>query len=259
MNNLVKVLIGLVIVFAIVAFFMVVNPFNAVADDKVNLCHKTQSGSNPWVVQRVNANEEQSHLDNGDFLYDGECRGHGDALKECQSNWCEEHQPEVSPSPTPEPSVNPTPTPEPSVSPTPSPTPTPEPSIEPTPTPTPEPVVHVDSWSEKSGPYPAPVCEDGSITIDVMNPLVWRKGDQAIVQYWPTGGSEVNVYYKQVDSPNWQYSLSNQPNNGYVIINGLGTMDITFAIEQINGCAGGPVNLVPIVDGVSDQWVLFRP
>ncbi len=37
---------------------------------KVNLCHHTESNTNPWVVQEVNANEVQSHLDNGDMLID---------------------------------------------------------------------------------------------------------------------------------------------------------------------------------------------
>lgn len=105
----------------------------------------------------------------------------------------------------------------------------------------------------------APSCNDASITANVVNPLVWRNGDQAKVQWWPTAGSQVNIYYKQVNSPVWQYSLNNQPNNGYAVINGLGTMDITFAVEQINGCSGGPVDLVKIVDGATNGWVLFTP
>jgi LPXTG-motif cell wall-anchored protein len=35
---------------------------------RVTLCHKTHSEKNPWVKQTVNANQVQSHLDNGDFL-----------------------------------------------------------------------------------------------------------------------------------------------------------------------------------------------
>jgi len=36
--------------------------------DKLTVCHKTHSDTNPWVIQSINANELQSHLANGDFL-----------------------------------------------------------------------------------------------------------------------------------------------------------------------------------------------
>ena len=40
------------------------------------------------MVQDVDANELQSHLDNGDFLYTGTCTGSGKTLNDCQSAWC---------------------------------------------------------------------------------------------------------------------------------------------------------------------------
>jgi hypothetical protein len=63
--------------------------------DKVTLCHHTESRTNPWVLQEVNANEVKSHIDNGDMLIDKE--------HPCP--------PVVSPSPTP--SSSPTATPHP--------------------------------------------------------------------------------------------------------------------------------------------------
>jgi len=50
--------------------FVLINALNASAhhSDKVTVCHKTDSNTNPWVEQTINANELQSHLANGDFL-----------------------------------------------------------------------------------------------------------------------------------------------------------------------------------------------
>lgn len=62
-------------------------------EEKVNLCHKTSSEENPWVVQEVSANEEQSHLDNGDFLYQGEFGIHTQEARD----WCSEHQSQSQP------------------------------------------------------------------------------------------------------------------------------------------------------------------
>lgn len=58
----------------------------------VYLCHKTHSESNPWVVQQVNANEEQSHLDNGDFVYLGDFKDNGHPVKDAKE-WCAGHVP----------------------------------------------------------------------------------------------------------------------------------------------------------------------
>ena len=56
--------------------------------DKVNVCHKTNSGANPWVVQEVNANQLQSHLDNGDFLYEGPLKDNGHPDQKAADDWC---------------------------------------------------------------------------------------------------------------------------------------------------------------------------
>lgn len=60
-------------------------------EEKVLLCHKTKADKNPWVVQEVKANEEQSHLDNGDKLY----KGPVDEKGKGSDAWCNEQNPET--------------------------------------------------------------------------------------------------------------------------------------------------------------------
>lgn len=62
-------------------------------EDKVNLCHKTHSDSNPFVVQQVNANEVQSHEANGDFLYNGPLDKNGHPDPQAGPLWCADNQP----------------------------------------------------------------------------------------------------------------------------------------------------------------------
>ena len=178
-----------------------------------------------------------------------------------------------SPSPTSTPTPSPTPTPEPTSSPSPSPTPNPcelrdvvcceqekdEVCETPTPTPTPEPtgtptppVVHsAPSTTE------APVCTDIAPVILPANPLVWRNGGTAIVQWQPTQGSHANIYYYQNENPENAHALRDVANTGYYVIEELGTLNWTFEIQQANGCAGG--ERVTIVDGDTNEWMLFTP
>jgi len=60
---------------------------------KTDVCHKTHSQTNPFVPQRVNANQLQSHLDNGDFLYYGPLKANGHPDQKTGSEWCENNQP----------------------------------------------------------------------------------------------------------------------------------------------------------------------
>lgn len=62
-------------------------------DDEVNLCHLTNSQTNPWVVQGVDANQVASHEAKGDFPYNGNCTGNGNTLNSCQNIWCNNNQP----------------------------------------------------------------------------------------------------------------------------------------------------------------------
>lgn len=82
------VLILLVLLF--IAFF--VRNVKANEDNpKVTICHKTDSNTNPWVEQVINANELESHIAKGDFLVD------------------KDHP--CPPKPTPTPTTKPSPTP----------------------------------------------------------------------------------------------------------------------------------------------------
>jgi len=170
--------------------------------------------------------------------------------------------PSASPSPTINPcdveeleywNENPCPTGTPQ--PTATPSGTPEPTLEPSATPSATPAPQVESSSSSSNPD-APACGNSPTNLLPINPHVWRNGDTARVEWQPTEGDNVNIYYKQVSSPVWQYSLSNQPNNGHAEIHGLGTLDITFAIQQTWGCGGGPLTDA-IVDGATSGWVWF--
>lgn len=105
--------IAIIVVLVIVGLFTgVIHASQTNHEDKVNICHLTNSESNPWVAQQVNANELQSHLDNGDFLYKGKTKDDGkpDNKDKQADQWCENHQPEVTPTPTPTPTPTVTPT-----------------------------------------------------------------------------------------------------------------------------------------------------
>jgi hypothetical protein len=86
---------------------------------------------------------------------------------------------------------------------------------------------------------------------------ILRKGGTAIAKWHPTEGDKAHIYYKQNNSPSWQYSLADIDNDGYAVIDHLGNKDITFALQQANGCAGGPLTL-PLVDGPTAGWTMFR-
>jgi hypothetical protein len=92
----------------------------------------------------------------------------------------------------------------------------------------------------------------------VVNPHVYRNGDQAVIKWWPEGGNKVHIFYKQVSSPDWQYSVT-ADNTGYFVINGLDSLDISFAVQAVNDCSGGVSVLSKvIVDGAGSGWVLYR-
>lgn len=61
-------------------------------EDKVALCHKTDSESHPFIVQLVNANEVQSHEANGDFLYNGPTDKNGHPDPKAGPEWCANSQ-----------------------------------------------------------------------------------------------------------------------------------------------------------------------
>lgn len=136
-------------------------------------------------------------------------------------------------------------------------TPTPTPEVTPEPTPAPctsncgSPPTFAGSSTEP------PKCGE-SDPEPVVNPHVYRSNGDAIVKWWPVSGNQVHIYYKQVNSPDWQYSVTTA-NTGYYEIHGLDSMDISFAVQAVNGCSGGTSILSKIiVDGASNGWTLFR-
>jgi len=132
---------------------------------------------------------------------------------------------------------------------------------EPPTTPTPTPETRITTTSTPSGCTEncgTPACTD-STPKEPANPHIYRNGDCAIVKWYPTEGDKANIYYKQVTSDGWQYSVVGIPNTGNYQVCGLDSMDITFAVQQVNGCAAGASVLSSeIVDGDTPTWVLFR-
>ena len=161
--------------------------------------------------------------------------------------------------------VTPTPTPidecekdcEPTTTPTVEPTETPEPTPEPIPTEK-ACVGHCGSAPTFAGSSTNPPVCSAHDPQAVDNPHVYRNGDTAIVKWYPKDGNKAHIYYKQVDSADWQYSVTVE-NTGYAEIHGLGSMDISFAVQAVNDCSGGTSVLSKtIVDGDTSDWILFR-
>ena len=177
----------------------------------------------------------------------------------------------VTPTPTPKPTKTPTPTITPTATPTPTVDPTPtdecgkecgEPELTPTPTPTQE-YRQPDPWncsmdhSCKQEPQ-APVCNDGQVLQLPANFHVLRMNDVAILKWNPTGGSEVNVFYKENNQSNWTHALRDQKNNGYLKIGELDPQTgYTFGLMQKNGCAGGETVTSVVIDPPAKTWTLF--
>jgi hypothetical protein len=113
------------------------------------------------------------------------------------------------------------------------------------------------SSNSTANPPSAPHCNSFAPTKLAANFHIYRQGGDAIAKWFPTDGDKANIYYKQIKSNNWQYSVRDISNSGYYIIHDLGKLNITFALQQSNGCAGGPLTS-PIIDGFSRDWILFR-
>ena len=127
----------------------------------------------------------------------------------------------------------------------------------PEPTPTPEPTTTPKQPENPTTEAGANVCHDDAPANLPANPLVWRKGDCAIVQWQPTGGDRANVYYYENQRPENAHAVRDTDNDGYVEICALGNKDWTFGVQQSGGCAGG--STVWIEDGGTIGWVLFTP
>lgn len=135
------------------------------------------------------------------------------------------------------------------------------PAPEPEPEPTPEPKVeeHHDDTTDHNSAGSAPsYCGNGEELKAPENPHVYRQGDVAEVKWIPTAGDKVHIYYKVNGADGWQFSTT-RSNTGSEFIEGLGSLDISFAIQQENGDRCVSPITPTIVDGATDGWVLFRP
>lgn len=80
---------------------------------KMNLCHKTSSPTNPWeaVSVSVNANNHFDHHD--DYTYAGPTKENGQPVNKPDSDqWCEDNVPPTPIDETPTPPIEETPEPE---------------------------------------------------------------------------------------------------------------------------------------------------
>lgn len=273
----------LIVLFGLILSVSFVTGVMATHNDKVTICHATGSQQNPYQQIEVatdavdgvgNSDHNRSSHQNGEDIippgiWDVTGRNWTTQGQAIWYNNCNIPQPTPTVIPTAQPTATPTATLTPTptivvddISPTPTvtecqdcvtPTPTDQPRVTATPTQAPK----QEANTPTSGVNPGPRCENTPPTKTMANFHVYRKGDDAIVKWWPTEGDKANIYYKQVKSDVWQYSLRDIQNTGYVEIHGLGTLDITFAGQQSNGCAGGPLTN-PVVDGNTNGWVLFR-
>lgn len=147
------------------------------------------------------------------------------------------------------------PSPSPSIEPTPDPTSTPSATPRPTPTPqnNPDPPIIANQPTTETK---VSECPYQNTVKSPSNVHVYRSGDQAIVKWFPTEGNLAHIYYRQNVSSTWQYSVRGVQNNGNYTISGLGSQDITFAVQQVNDCSGGPISPA-VIDGPTNTWTLY--
>jgi len=126
--------------------------------------------------------------------------------------------------------------------------PTPEPYREPAPQP----------CNGCGGEPVAPTCTgDPDITVAPINFFIERKGVEAIAKWIPTGGSEANLYYKEVDQKGWTHAVRDEKNDGDIVVGGLNPkLGYTFGLQQRFHCGDGMTVTAVVVDGPSSQ--IFR-
>lgn len=144
-----------------------------------------------------------------------------------------------------------------------TPTPTESITLTPTPTETPKQEVRSDSSSSGTSMPTAPVCNDGNTINLPANPHVYRKGEEAIVNWFETEGNSANIYYKEVGQENWTHAVrdievNNADRFGSVTIRALNpNLGYIFGIQQKYGCGGGETVIAVIVDGPESQLFQF--
>ncbi|HCU55627.1 TPA: hypothetical protein DIC29_04215 [Candidatus Shapirobacteria bacterium] len=89
-----NLLISLFLILTLSIFFV---PTVKSQSDKVLVCHRTKGLQNHWVAISVSSNSLSSHLDHGDFDYNGDTDAEGNLLKDISTDWCLGHSPSVEP------------------------------------------------------------------------------------------------------------------------------------------------------------------
>lgn len=141
-------------------------------------------------------------------------------------------------------------------------TPTPQVEVTPTPEVTPE----VTPTPGQGGGNPptfagsstnAPQCGDQAPTKTGANFHIYRNGEDVVAKWFPTEGSKAHIYYVNLNDSADSHALRNVENDGYEDnLHLLGSKDWRFGLQQVNGCAGGPI--VWVDDADTNGWVLFR-
>lgn len=136
----------------------------------------------------------------------------------------------------------------PTSTPIPTPTITPLPTVTPESTPSATPVPSTSSSLEVNGSGSMPhasTCGVNAVSIPPQNAHLIRNANKADIKWVPSVGEEVNVYYKLNSSNNWQYSVRDEKNDGFVVIGNLNpNKGYTFGIQQKNGCGGGIIAII---------------
>ena len=230
----------------------------AKATTQVTICHNTgQSGNYQKITVDWNAVDGQgngdhnssNHQNGRDIIpsgfWDSNGRNWDTQGQAIWNNNCNVPQP--TPTHTVVPTVAPTATPQPTT----VPSPTPE---EPNPTPQkPTPIF------SQPAPGPAPICGNRNIPFVPFNFHVLRNGSEAVLKWVPTGGELVNIFFKEVEQKGWTHAVSNEPNDGYVVVDHLNpNLGYEFAVEQHEGCGSGSLSpKAVVIDPPTTKWTLF--
>jgi len=96
----------------------------------------------------------------------------------------------------------------------------------------------------------APTCTgDPDVTVAPINFFITRNGNEAEARWVPTGGSLVNLYYRENDQIGWTHAVRDEVNDGQVIVGGLNpTLGYTFGLQQRFHCGDGMTVTAVVVD-----------
>lgn len=180
----------------------------------------------------------------------------------CVPNSSPSPSPSVTPSPsaTAEPTSSPAPTEEPTSTPEPTvePSGTPEPTVEPTASPTQTYVQVAGNGGGDGSSTGTPTCGNRPPLKAMDNFHVSRWPLMALVKWAPNEGDIAHIYYKESSAGGWQHSKSDIPNNGQTWIFLLVNPNYTFAGQQANGCAAGPLTPEVKTEKLNGLEHLFR-